>query len=376
MAVTPITTAPTVIDASAFNFFNSDIGPVLVGSALYIPLIDFSNIVYVLKSTDSGATWTRMDSGSGAAVNAFATSTAFPGTGIQLFWLDEQTFVFATDLFQATVSNPDPDAPFFVGVGRIRSDGSVVLLWQDGNTASIVGQIFSGGGFAASFNVYTEVGIPHIPDVIGLVIDSSDVAHALYLDNDTGLVNYSTIVGASTVAGPVALADVLPSSRSYSTLANAGNLFYAYHTGGVGSQVRVEIATGATSNPATAVWTNYLVRACPAGSIDAYPCMIMDGADVLVFWTNEDVTSGTGDTILYAKWNGAGFDAPVVWYDATAHPPAGGLQVTPFASLLSVSSVSGQFVGSVAMYQPGFVQKTFYLANPSGPTSGYRHRIY
>ncbi len=377
MPVTPITSTPTLIDASAYNFFDSSIGPVLVGSDLYVALATLSGLgvrVQVVKSSDNGATWTREDNGSGSSILTNGIAAVFASVGVLFLFggvfpidtvdntkVDEQSFLYATDLFQNLVV---AGITFYGGALRavVRSDDSAVATFS--NTPDLSGIVFSGGSFGSPFTVETSATAQ-----VCLIVDAADVAHSLY--NLSGTVFYRTITGAGTVSGSIAIPD-LPTADA-GGVAEGGNLYYPYlDFTGPHLRVMFEVATGATSNPATATWSNYPVWTAGLDPLseDGDPVAVMDGADAWVFWPNED--SAGINRIYAAKFNGAGFDAPIVYYDATLNPPAGST-IDPVILRIAIQKIGGAFVGVATIVISGGILKSYYLANGG---AGYRHRVY
>lgn len=381
MSVNEITTPPVLVDSDAFNFYDSSIGPVKVASDLYVALQSFSGLaqrLQVLKSTDGGATWARLDDGSGSSFVTNGSVALFLSTGIFFLFggvdpintadstkVDEQSFPYSSETFQSLVT-----AAITAYQGRLRgvlrSDDTAVATFRD--NGDINGVIFSGGSLGTPFSVDTGA----ITDNVCLIIDSSDVAHALF--NIGGTVFYRTITGAGSVSGSVSIPDV--PEQLAAGLADSGNLYYPWADfSGPFGRAQVEVATGATSNPATASWTQYQVwtSGLDADSNDDSPVMMMDGADPVVFWINE--TDAGISRIYSARFNGSGFDAPVLFYDSSLYPPTGAT-VDPTITRIAIANIGGAFVVILTMAIDGTGVHTYYGVSTSGPTSGNTSYVY
>lgn len=384
MSVTPITVPPVLVDATAYQYFftgNFFCGPWLVGSDLYAALAIIGGLdvrIEVVKSTDNGSTWNRQEDGNGSSISANGIIPLF--TALQILWFfgavnpidvfdadytDEQDFTFSGDSFGALNSD---NSTTYVGAMRagFRSDASVLVAYASG--ASLVeGRIFS-GSWAAPFTIdATATGGSY-----ALLVDASDVGHVLFLVG--GSIDYRTVTGAGTVSGSVTIPDIIePTDQA---VADSGSLYLPFiQTSGLHARAILEVATGATSNPATASWSQYPVWSgtLDATSEDSSSFAILDGSDLLVFWIN---TTALGIARVYsARFNGSGFDSPVLFYDSSLYPPAGSTQ-NPTMRGLSVVNLAGTFVGIVAMDIDGSGNQTFYLSGGAPTFSGYRNRVY
>lgn len=395
MAVTPITTTPPLIDAALVQFygtFNCFSGPIDHAGDLYAALFDVATVqLQIVKSTDSGATWSRVDDGAGATIITAGVVPVF-GSASLIVWLfvaldsgggsspnfiDAQEFDLTSDTFGAIVADVTTD-PAGSGqtFGVYRSDGSIVMLYPliVAGISEAWASVYAAGAFGAAFQVDAEPAESVGP--IGAVLDSSDVTHVIDFDATSGDFRYSTIDAGNVVTGP----EPVPAISSASAVldhpvADSGTLAFPY-TDGSGAHARAKalIGTGATNDPATASWTVYDVwtAGLDATSEDSKPYAIMDGADLLVFWIN---TTAAGIARVYwAKFNGGGFDAPTLFYDSSLFPPAGAT-VDPTMRGLSVVNLAGAFVGIVGMNIDGTGFQSFYLKSGTA-TSGYRNRIY
>lgn len=387
MAVTEITIPPTLIDSTAWQYFfntNKFVGPWPVGADLYaaLAIIDGLDLrIEVVKSSDDGATWGRMDDGGGTSILTNGTTPLFVAAAILWFFggvdpfdtfspdvEDEQSFDFGTDLFQSLITDDGGSAYSGGMIAALRSDGSAVVTFADSDGA--VARIFSAGAFGGKFTIDALASAAPY----ALIVDSSDVAHVLVVNGAS--FDYYTITGSGTVAGPVNVADVIePTDQG---VANGGNLYLPFiDNSGLHPRAMFQYASGATSNPADASWNQYPVWAgtLDADSDDATSFAIMDGADVLVFWIN--TTAAGIARVYYAVFNGSGFDAPVLFYDSSLYPPAGATQ-DPTMRGLSIANLGGDFVAIAGIDPDGAGKQTYYLmAGSTPPTSeGYSNAVF
>ncbi len=374
-----ITTPPVLVSDVDFDFASSSIGPVEVGPDLYVALQSFGGLstrFQVLKSSDGGATWARVDAGGGTSYITNGNAALFISTGIFFLFggvnpantsdatkVDEQSFVYASDTFQGLLTAAVTSYTGKLRAG-IRSDDSAVAAFDD--SGDVKGVIFN-GALGSVFAV--EPSATHI----ALIVDASDVAHSL--SNVSGVIKYRTITGAGSVSSSVTIPDVPEAGDPGYGVADAGNLYYPWPDfSGPFSRAKCEVATGATSAPGTASWTEYPVwtTGLDSDSNDDSPIVIKSGADIFVFWINE--TDAGISRIYSARFNGAGFDAPVVFYDSSLYPPAGSVG-DPTITRIDMAIVGGSLVSIITMgIGDGGGVKTFYGQSAGG--SGYLNYIY
>lgn len=383
MSVVPITNPPILVDSTAVQFFfglNKFAGPFQIGTDLYVALSMIDGIgtrVEVVQSTDGGSTWARLDDGGGTSILINGVCPLFTSTEILWFfggvfpfdtfsanYEDAQVFDISTGLFGPLIASDGGSQYDGSMVAVRRSDGTVVLTFEDG--IGTEGRIYSAGVLGAPFTV--EVGSPPL----GNLIDASDVVHVIVQDAGTAF-NYYTVTGAGTVSGPANVGEIVQFFDQ--GVADGGNLAFPFINNlGPFPRAKLVYATGASSSPGTASWTQYAVwtSGLDADSVDQNSFAVMDGSDLLVFWINK--TSTSQNRVYYAKFNGGGFDTPVLFYDSVADPPAGAT-MDPNMIGISVAKIGGAWVGIAGMNIDGSGFQTFYLTNGT-VQSGYRNRLY
>jgi hypothetical protein len=398
MAVIPITSAPPLIDTAALPRFITNVGfmgPLQDSTNLYAALVDQNTGAFaVSKSTDAGLTWSIQDAAGEVAPSVAGMVPVFGLSG-EIVWLfvsvdsgggfnanviDAKPFGFGSDTFGSLVSVTPTGDPIGSGrtFGGLRSDSSILMLFS--LTVASINQawavVFSSGAFGSPFSLDVAGGDSVSP--IGIVIDASDVAHVITFDAVALDTRYLTITLGGSVAAAVSIAAVSSASGVLDQpVAVAGTLAFPYLDGsGANTRGKLLYATGATSAPGTAAWTIYDIwtSGLEATSDDSDVFAVLDGSDLLVFWNNR---TAAGISRMYcAKFNGSGFDAPVVFYDSSLYPPTGAT-IDPNMRGTSIAIIGGDFVGLTSMDIDGSGFESYYLVNGSAPpVSGYRNRVY
>jgi hypothetical protein len=390
MPVTPITSTPNLVDDFAIQFafgFNSFIGAWKVGSALYAALMTEEGLGLrnqIVKSLDNGATWSRIDDGGGSSSSS-STSAIFFSDRIDWFFggvfpldvadinfVDEQTFDIAMQIFQSLITGA---AEYVGGMNAVlRSDGSVLCVYGDSGTPDgPTGRIFLGGAFGTPFNINGST----TAFTAGLAVDAADVGHQLFgtLFDTT----YQTLSGGGTVSSEETIPGAMePSDQSLAyDIDKLAFPFIWTNNGALLGRVKLQHAVSASIDPTTAVWNQYDVWTgffLPVDSVDSSAFAIMDGSDLLVFWIN---TLDTGIAkVYYAKFNGSGFDAPVLFYDSSLFPPVGATQ-NPTMRGISIAVIDGSYTAIVGMNAFGDHYRTYYVSNGGVVVlSGSRVRLY
>lgn len=387
----PVSTPPIEITVDAVTTFVVHpimVGPFLVGTDYYVLLGSITSVAgRVYKSTDSGATWTFKSEATtpngayqnyAAEFSALKIDVAYPCAPGAPDTITQDTFTFSTDLFSLEVSASEPGINSDTMLTRLASgdliacysvlvtDHNVLYVRQFSGTWSgkvTIGATVSGESWSAGVSL----------------VDGSDVTHLLSnFDPGTGIieVRYQTVssgpTGSGAIALPVTINDAGIFPLTGQPVVYAGKLIFPFiDKSSSFSRVAVAIAAGATANPSDASWSTASVRggAMSTNWQDRSPFALIDSlGDLYVFWITEYST----DSILQiysAKYNGATFDAPVLYYDVMALPPSGittpqGMRVGSFRD------IGGSILGVVTITDDAFTDHAFFLNGGGAAASG------
>lgn len=385
MAVVEITSIPPLVSSNSVQYFSFGfVGPWQVGTNLYCVLGSLSGsdiTLHVFKSTDGGTTWTAQDDSNVEAFNVGGQQSVFEADTITLFFTnvppgdsDALPFDIASDLYQTIVTATEPAGSPSEAFAALRSDGSIIYVFRaDGEVAA---RIFN-GTLGTRFTVDSEV-TANI-DNRSMVVDASDTTHVITVDVIGDETRYVTVDASDTASAHVVIPNIVNFAIGRPLAFDGDKLAFPYADATSGFfRIKLLYATGATTNPASASWSQIDVwtSGLDADSNDQDPFAILDtNGDLLVFWINS--TSSGIYRMYYARFNGATFAVPVLFYDASLYPPAGATQ-DPILQANSLAIVDGLFTGITGMDIDGTGYQTFYLTNGGTPPvgDGYFHSMY
>ena len=358
----PNVTQPPVVfvpnardDQNGSHYF----GPFVVGLNLYA-ITAGSNFTFlnIFKSTDNGVTWNRMDQINAPRIAVGGVQTMFDailvGTVFSILYgnpLGGHPKIITFDTGTDTYGAPSVDGPGSASMVRLArfSNGDLLAVYLDTSVPGPAFTIFSGGVWGVENTFLGNVSLT------GLVMGADDIARLFYYTHPAGVtVEMRTFTHAGVIGAEV---DVF-SSTYRANQEGAFNEFpvgrpviwnnklilpYYGNPAGSGKQAGVYIG-----DPYTApVWTFQLVDTIVwAGTeLDSYGYAFIDSNNNLyLFWCAVDTTNNIS-RIYYAVNVGAGFGAPVFFYDEIANPPVA--QGVPFGTVVRTLSAtlfaSGKF---------------------------------
>jgi hypothetical protein len=336
--MTPVVTLPPVVfspdsrdDQNGSHYF----GPFPVGANLYA-ITATSNFTFlgIFKSTDNGATWNRMDQAHAPRIALGGVQTMFDalliGTVFSVLYADAFagglriiTFDTGTDLYGAP-SAVGPANPSMVRLAMF-SNGDLLAAFLDTSIPGPGFAIFSGGVWGVESSFVGNVSIT------GLVMGSDDIARVFYYTHPAGVTVFMRTVDQ---LGTIGAQQPVFTSTYRANMEGAFNempcgrpviwnnkLILPYYGNPAGSGKQAGVYIG---DPFTApVWTFQLVDTLTwAGTAqDTYAYAFVDsGNNLYLFWCSVDTTL-TISQIYYAVNSGAGFGAPILFYDEIANPP-------------------------------------------------------
>lgn len=384
-----VSTIPVLVNLTALDESGVFYGPYEVGSALYVVIADSggpTEIVSVFKSTDSGTTWALQDTAS--TTNNGRYTPIFTSTTIHVVYarlgspnvFGNVRFDIGSDSFLPAVETTVSHTLVAGQVAALRSDGSVFAGYaiSDTGVEALYGNFFSGGVWGVESLLFQALAGENVSSMCSIV-DAVDVTHFVFVHEVLSVetIKYLTIDAGGSVSGDVTIPISNISSAIHPGLSWSGGLVFTY-IDNVTLTSAAAMATGASSNPATAAWmaTPLWSGTLLAGSSDNTPFPLLDGtANLQVAFVNNDM-SGVPSNIYMVDWNGSGFNPPVLFYDSIAYPPPGtaGNVAEFLESIVLNSGVYHMAFG--ANYGAG-QPSTFFAFSGSTPVfSGYRNRVY
>jgi hypothetical protein len=375
-----VTQAPVVFTPDARDDQNGShfMGPFVVGANLYA-ITAGSNFTFlnIFKSTDNGVTWNRMDQTHAPRIAVGGVQTMFDplliGTVFSILYGNSSggapkiiTFDTATDTYGA----PSVDGPGSASMVRLAmfSNGDLLAVYLDTSVPGPSFSIYSGGAWGAEVSFIGNVSIT------GLVMGADDIARLFYYTHPAGVtVSMRTFTHAGVIGAQQAVFSSTYRANQESTFNEFpvgriviwnGNLILPYYGNPAGSGFQAGIYIG---TPYTApVWTFLLADTLVwAGTeLDSYAYAFIDsGNNLVLFWCSVD-TANNISQIYFAVNSGAGFGAPVLFYDETANPPVGA-QFGPVVRTLSATLFANGKYGVISSSTTNCAG--FYLIDGAAP---------
>ncbi len=356
-----------------------------IGANLYCGLVESSDgnppfHFQAYKSTDQGATWTRMDAANESTTGSSPIYVAVAASdGIYFVWNDSTVdpqgsalsyarFDPSTDAWGPTVRSPDSlTSGAFQTIAR-RSNGDIVVFYQTQLTGAMGAHdvhygIFSHAGawlgdndfHISAIDVYPAACVAQSDDTIHVLVNPVIAPYAI---------SYQTLSPANAVSGSAAVATIGDSMEAGLPQIWNDRLIFPY--GDLGAQNNHMFVGTPVAAP---VWSNLTLPLSAAHG--QWPIAWITAANALVVFQTFVGNVNNPLQLWYTPWDGAVFGASVLYYDALVLAPVGG--AVRDLLIVSLVNTAAGISGIVAMQPDNGLfppENTYFFAPPSaGPCS-------
>ncbi len=329
-----------------------------------------------IKSTDGGTTWAQIDSAGTPLdldTNAENLDSYFTDDGIihvlashnvgfhmAYAEFDMNAGTWGTAINSGTIVNRG-------GVCKMaqRLSGDMLVVYDDNTTLSY--SLITGGIWGSKVHISTVVVDPspgaNYP--VGILVDSSDVAHILYERFASGVSNelwHVSLDASNTPSTPV-LVDTLSTSAQTPTSIGVGQIWSSKLLWAGNLDAADEVVLYEGTPLATPVFTRKLIASVgsqASNSVLFAHVLISAAGTPWIFWCNNpNADSDTIREIVYATYNGTTFSAPILAWDSIGNAAVGDPIFGAYTDGFSVSLVDDGSGPHVEMLADEFINADY-----------------
>ena len=233
----------------------------------------------------------------------------------------------------------------------VQSTGNRMVFYTKTGSGNIIGldQLSSGGIWSGGVTMTTAAGGRQV-DLLGAKADTAGVIH-LFLATQDSASGDNTVLSTLPVSAAGSPGALTAISGNFTTPNASDVSLTAYNPTLNQFAVPVPLQFDSQSGLAPQVvigspagWSTISPdpnkTTVPAGASAGAVAAVASGSSFLVFWNVYNSSTGLVDQLWYATWTGP-FSAPVLLYDAIAHPAAIADAPSPSQQIQSISIAQG-----------------------------------
>ncbi len=379
----PIVTAPPVrIEPGPVTISRClpDCGPFEIGGALYVVIqgqfrpTDNTIRVYrtAVVNNPVASDWIEQDA-LNAPLGAPSYRVVRVGDDFQIFYINDDPLAAFLDTILFSTSTNQFGANNSSGIANVQNDFKVawdgagfICVYNLSSLAKLYSLPFS-VGWGTQIQIYDSVSSQ--PQAIGLLKDASRV-YLWFMDSASAALQFGTFTPGGVLGGITTI--------QAATVRTGQPLL-------VGSKLYMPVddrRSGTLTAGAALLWTG-----TPLSAPVWAPALIQTSGPVVINSVTALAASPTALTFFYTSavtklmyrtlFDGSTFAADQIYYDATANPPAGGMDPANAALYGVGAGLSGTARVVVQLnYDDGGDDTTFYLIASEGGGSRRRNRFY